>query len=73
MGTTLQTPPRTMFEEPVRYREEAPPPPKPSKPERLVSLDAFRGFIMTILAAHAFGLPVRAVYAAVEAAKKSGK
>ncbi len=29
---------------------------KPSRSERLVSLDAFRGFIMTTLAAHGFGL-----------------
>jgi len=29
---------------------------KPSRSDRLVSLDAFRGFIMTTLAAHGFGL-----------------
>jgi len=29
---------------------------EPGLPERLVSLDAFRGFIMTVLAAHGFGL-----------------
>ncbi len=32
------------------------PPNKDTAPDRLVSLDAFRGFIMTVLAAHAFGL-----------------
>lgn len=32
-------------------------PEKPAKPERLVSLDAYRGFIMLVMASGGFGLP----------------
>lgn len=35
---------------------ETPPPKKGTPPDRFISLDAFRGFIMTMLASHAFGL-----------------
>jgi predicted acyltransferase len=45
-------PPETVRHVPV----ETAPPQKDTASDRLVSLDAFRGFIMTTLAAHGFGL-----------------
>src|SRR5262249_34691785 len=32
-------------------------PPRPAKPDRLISLDAYRGFIMLVMASAGFGLP----------------
>ena len=51
MATTTQSP-TTFRQVPTDTTAEK----KPSLPGRLVSLDAFRGFIMTMLAARAFGL-----------------
>lgn len=52
MATMVGAPPETIRHEPV----ESVPPQKDTSSDRLVSLDAFRGFIMTTLAAHGFGL-----------------
>ncbi len=52
MATLVGTPPETFRRVPV----VAEPTKKDTASDRLVSLDAFRGFIMTMLAAHAFGL-----------------
>ena len=59
MSTVLEAPPIPVEKsrEPLR-REDVPEgqSPRSSPPERLVSLDAFRGFIMVTLAARGFGL-----------------
>ena len=52
MATVLTAPPETRRAAPV----EPAPPKRDVSSDRLVSLDAFRGFIMTMLAAHGFGL-----------------
>ena len=52
MATVAGAPPETFRRVPV----ESAPAKKDTASDRLVSLDAFRGFIMTVLAAHAFGL-----------------
>jgi predicted acyltransferase len=52
MATVVGAPPETFRRVPA----EPAPSPKSTAPDRLVSLDAFRGFIMTLLAAHGFGL-----------------
>jgi len=51
MATTTQAP-ETFRHVPVEGQDRS----KGAIPDRLVSLDAFRGFIMTTLAAHGFGL-----------------
>ncbi len=51
MATVVGAPPETFHRIPVDPKPE-----KGSATDRLVSLDAFRGFIMTTLAAHGFGL-----------------
>jgi len=52
MATVVGAPPKTFRRIPL----ETEPLPKDTAADRLVSLDAFRGFIMTVLAAHGFGL-----------------
>lgn len=53
MSTAVASPSRERFHQVTTGpREDRP----AAKPERLVSLDAFRGFIMVMLASHAFGL-----------------
>ncbi len=49
---TATRPPETYRQVPIESDERS----KGALPDRLVSLDAFRGFIMTTLAAHGFGL-----------------
>lgn len=59
MATTLEQPRvSTPIDELQLHPGGPPPPPPPGRPtgQRLVSLDAFRGFIMLILAANGFGL-----------------
>jgi predicted acyltransferase len=52
MATVVGAPPETFRRVPV----EPAPSKKETSSDRLMSLDAFRGFIMTVLAAHGFGL-----------------
>jgi predicted acyltransferase len=52
MATVVGAPPEKFRRVPV----ESAPPRKDTSSDRLMSLDAFRGFIMTMLAAHGFGL-----------------
>jgi predicted acyltransferase len=52
MPTVVGAPPQTFRQVPL----ETAPPQKDTSTDRLMSLDAFRGFIMTTLAAHGFGL-----------------
>jgi len=61
MSTVLERPPITAEQAGEPLRREEPPESlasRPAPPERLISLDAFRGFIMTTLAASGFGLRV---------------
>jgi predicted acyltransferase len=54
-----QAPAARAFRDPLPSRETLrPAAPQPAKPQRLVSLDAYRGLIMLVLAANAFGLGV---------------
>ncbi|MEZ5394905.1 MAG: hypothetical protein R2724_19050 [Bryobacterales bacterium] len=53
---TVTSPPETYKQIPVEPAARG----KGALPDRLVSLDAFRGFIMTALASHAFGLAILA-------------
>jgi predicted acyltransferase len=57
MATITQSPEASVTVETAdRGSALSDPSPKPSRPDRLVSLDAFRGFIMTTLAAEGFAL-----------------